>query len=115
MSSEPWYAARSIFLHNGLRAAADGPVYEERIVLIRAGSFEEATRKAEEEAKAYEKPGIEYLDYVMLYHLFEESVGDGAEVFSLMRSSDLGPEDYIDRFFDDGGERGLPYEDFAEE
>jgi hypothetical protein len=32
-------------------------------------------------------------------------VGDGAEVFSLMRRSTLAPRDYIDWFFATGGER----------
>jgi hypothetical protein len=29
---------------------------------------------------------------------------DGAEIFSLMRDSDLAPEDYLDSFFDTGTE-----------
>ncbi|GAA1547236.1 hypothetical protein [Nocardioides humi] len=29
---------------------------------------------------------------------------DGAEVFSLMRTSDLGPDAYLDHFFDNGDE-----------
>lgn len=30
---------------------------------------------------------------------------DGAEVFSLMRDSDLEPDDYLDAFFSTGNER----------
>ena len=39
------------------------------------------------------------------YHLSVDSdVGTGAEVFSLMRDSELDPRDYVDRFFDTGTE-----------
>jgi hypothetical protein len=34
-----------------------------------------------------------------------EHPAHGAEVFSLMRDSELAPDDYIDRFFDTGQER----------
>ena len=32
------------------------------------------------------------------------TTADGAEIFSLMRDSDLDPEDYLDTFFDTGEE-----------
>jgi hypothetical protein len=38
------------------------------------------------------------------YELYDEP-GDGAEVFSLIRVSDLEPSDYVDRYFDTGTER----------
>jgi hypothetical protein len=41
-----------------------------------------------------------------VFHLtVGDTLSDGAEVFSLMRASDLEPEAYIDRFFDTGLER----------
>ena len=39
-----------------------------------------------------------------------EPLGDGAEVFSLMRDSDLTPHEYLDHFFDTGDERQGPLE-----
>lgn len=61
---------------------------------------------AEAEARAYagECPGREYLDYVDVFHLFEDQVGHGTEVFSLMRRSELSPEEYLSTFFDTGQE-----------
>ncbi|MEO6809662.1 MAG: DUF4288 domain-containing protein [Isosphaeraceae bacterium] len=105
MNDEPWYSARCLFRHIGLPAEPGMAVYEERIVLFRADSFENATRKAEDEAREYTSEEIEYLGFVELFHLFEPVVGDGSEVFSLMRTSALGSEDYITRFLDTGSER----------
>ncbi len=106
MASEPWYTARCIFRHTSSRGGTDSGVYEERIVLLRAESFEEAARKAEEEAAVYASgtAGVEYLGYLDVYHLCEDVVGDATEVFSLMRTSELGPGEYLSRFFDTGSE-----------
>jgi pentatricopeptide repeat protein len=38
-------------------------------------------------------------------YALSDDLGDGAEVFSLMRDSDLGPDDYLDAFFSTGDER----------
>jgi len=104
MSAEPWYAAKCIFRHAGLQSAAKGYVYEERVLLIRAANFDDAQRKAEAEAKRYAKGGIEYLGFMDVYHLSSESVSDSTEVYSLMRSSQLKPTDYLNQFHDTGAE-----------
>ncbi|CAN5727990.1 hypothetical protein BH23PLA1_BH23PLA1_17660 [soil metagenome] len=105
MDTEPWYSARCVFRQTGFRTGSDAAVYEERIVLLRADSFESATRKAEQEAGAYTSESVEDLGFVDVYHLCEAVVGDGSEVFSLMRTSEIGPEEYNTRFFDTGSER----------
>ena len=46
----------------------------------------------------------EHLDTAQAHALFDESK-DGAEVFSLMRTSQLAPTAYLDRFFKTGHER----------
>jgi len=104
MSAEPWYGAKCIFRHTNLPAEGGASVYEERIVLIRASSVEDALRMAEREAKVYATDGIEYLGFVDLYHLATDRVGDGTELYSLMRTSPLKPRDYLNRFYDSGGE-----------
>jgi hypothetical protein len=104
MSAEPWYAAKCIFRHTGLQSAAKGYVYEERVLLIRAVDFGDAQRKAEAEAKRYAKNGIEYLGFMDVYHLSSEAVGDSTEVYSLMRSCQLKPTDYLNQFHDTGAE-----------
>jgi hypothetical protein len=81
-------------------------------VLLRAHDFDHAVRRAEEEARGYagSLEGVEFLECLDIYHLFEDAVGEGTEVFSLMRDSELGPEEYVSRFFQTGSERSSPVE-----
>ncbi len=96
---QPWFAVRCIFrFEPGGEATA---VYEERITLWRAASFDDAIERAELEADDYiaDLDG-EYLGVSQAYHLFAgDELADGTEVFSLMRRSDLRAEDYVDRYF----------------
>ncbi|WP_446210011.1 hypothetical protein [Micromonospora sp. IBSANI012] len=96
-----WYAVRCVF-HN---AAGEPIVYEERITIWRAGSFDEAIALAEAEAVEYtDGASFTYSGLAQAFHLFDEP-GHGAEVYSLMRDSDLPPGEYLTRFFDTGDER----------
>jgi hypothetical protein len=83
-------------------------IYEERITLWRADSFDEAIAMAEEEARRYAEDDREqpftYLGLAQAYRAYE-GPRHGAEVFSLMRESDHEPDDYLDTFFDTGQER----------
>jgi hypothetical protein len=97
-SDQPWFAVRCIFRHP-LR------VYEERVTLWRAESFEDAIKLAEEEAERYAKESdLEYLGFAQAFHLFADKLEPGAEIFSLLRGSELESEEYITRFFDTGDE-----------
>ena len=97
-----WFSARTVYEHD---KPGDG-LFEERIVVLRAGGFDEALERAEVEAVAYgEAVGCVYTGYVSVFELVEETLGDGSEVFSLMRDSDLNAEEYIDRFYTTGDER----------
>ena len=101
-----WYSVRCVFAV-GWPPEAAGETYEERITLWRARSTEEAIERAEAEALEY-AAGIEegpdsYTGLAQCYRLGDEP-GDGAEVFSLMRDSNLKPDAYLDRFFDTGAE-----------
>ena len=94
-----WYGVRCIFKRRGL------PHYEERITVWRADSFEAAIERAEAEAIDYQEGSeSDYLRIAQCYELVK-SVGDGSEVFSLIRDSALDPDEYISRFFDTGTER----------
>ena len=102
-----WFAVRCVFAKGW--GADDGPsLYEERVTLWRASSVEEAVVRAEAEAAAYaaaiEEAPDTYLGLAQAYRLFDEP-GEGAEVFSLLRESELTAEDYLDTFFDTGRER----------
>jgi hypothetical protein len=102
-----WYAARCIFRHGTLKGTARRKhVYEERIVLLRAGSDNEAIKLAELDARKYagQDAGITYLHYVETYHLFAASIRSGAEVFSLLRSSNRSAAGFLSRYYDDGSE-----------
>lgn len=96
-----WYAVRCVF-------EAQRGVFEERITLWRADSFERAIQRAEDEAREYAATITDsedaYLGFAQAYRVYD-TPGDGAEVFSLMRTSRRTPESYLDHFFDTGKER----------
>ena len=101
-----WYSVRCVF---GSDAESDDETtYEERITLWHASSAHEAIERAEAEAIAYaasiDELEVHYLGLAQCFHLFDDPA-DGAEVFSLMRDSDLEPDDYLDTYFDSGTER----------
>jgi hypothetical protein len=52
----------------------------------------------------------EYLELAQAFRLFD-APANGAEVFSLMRSSPLESDEYLDAFFDTGSERAQVLED----
>ncbi|WP_410613949.1 hypothetical protein [Amycolatopsis sp. lyj-109] len=96
-AASSWYAVRCIFRWTG--------PYEERITLWHAADLDAATALAEAEAEAYAKTtGVTYLGLAQAYEIGEEQPGPGSEVFSLLRTSALPPPEYLDRFFDTGGE-----------
>ncbi len=104
MPSGPWYAARCVFRYADLRVRGRA-VYEERIVLLRAAGFRQALRRAEAEARRYAHDSkAEYVGFAEVFQLDAAEVGDGTEVFSLMRHSRLTPDRYVARFFDTGAE-----------
>jgi hypothetical protein len=93
-----WFGVRCIF-HD-----PEG-TYEERITLWRADTFDEAVAMAEQEAVEYAADvGSQFLGFAQAY-VMPDAPGPGAEVFSLLRDSDLEPDEYLDAFFDTGCER----------
>jgi hypothetical protein len=98
-----WYGVRCVFRWSH----EDERVYEENVTVWRAASFEEAIAKTETEALDYAATcDGQYLDFAQAYFIGDqESITEGSEVFSLMRNSDLDPDDYVTRYFDTGDER----------
>jgi hypothetical protein len=96
-----WYSVRCVF-----RSVSDaGSIYEERLTLWQAGNLDQAIALAEEEAAVYaQKESLEHLGLAQAFEL-AGAPSTGVEVFSLMRESDLDPDDYLDQFFDTGRER----------
>lgn len=97
-----WFGVRCVFAWSGW----EGRPFEERITLWRARSLDHAIELAEREAEEYAKTnGLERLRLSQAYAIGEEDgIGSGTEVFSLLRDSDLAPEQYISTFFATGGE-----------
>lgn len=107
MTSElGWYSVRCVFGSDG--ESEDETTYEERITLWHATSADEAIERAEAEAIAYadsiDEAEVHYLGLAQCFHLFDDPA-DGAEIFSLMRDSELEPDEYLDTYFDSGTER----------
>lgn len=104
--SSGWVSVRCI-LHTERQGSR---FYEERITLWQASSMAEAVERAETEAHEYARDTSSegdttiYAGLAQAYLLFDD-LEDGAEVYSLVRRSDLAPEDYLDTFFDTGAER----------
>lgn len=92
-----WFGVRTVF-------EITSGVYEERVTIHRAASFEDAIDAAESLAHEY----AEILDCLdtglrQAYWMADE-LEDGAEVFSLIRRSGLTSGEYVDRFFSTGDE-----------
>jgi len=104
---EPWYAVRCVF------AFGDDALirYEERVTLWHADSFQAAVEMAKHDAAEYaEVLDAEYVGLAQAYHLAipDRPPESGDEVFSLMRRSTLGVDDYVSQFFDTGDEHQRP-------
>lgn len=80
-------------------------LYEERITIWRAASFEQAVELAERDAREYAVENAEYIGLSQVFHVFPNRLASGAEVFSLLRESNYSPRNYLDRYFDTGDER----------
>lgn len=96
-----WFSVRHVL--------KNGSSYEERITTWEAEDFEAASTLARAEAEDYATllhDGI-VLDLVQAYAL-AEAPGHRAEVFSLIRQSDLPPDEYLTTFFDTGSEFDRP-------
>ena len=95
----PWYGVKTLYRTraHGLPKSTDSAydraatLVEERVVLFKARSFQEAIRAAEREARAYargdrvnpygQRVTMQYLGACDAFHLFYPPV-DGAEVYS---------------------------------
>ena len=94
---EPWFSVRCILKLED--------TYEERITLWLADGFDTAIALGEADAREHAAiVGMEYLGHAQAFHLSEADLQPGVEVFSLIRQSDLAPDEYLSAFFDTGGE-----------
>ena len=116
MDSSGWVAVRCTFRSRREDGEADA-VFEERLTLWREADVGRAIERAEPEAEAYAAQTTWPPDRVTEYlgtaqaHVLVDEPADGAEVFSLMRISQLAPTAYLDRSFTTGQERTGPVEE----
>lgn len=86
-NTEPWYGVKTLFHEPSLH-------YEER---IRAANFEDAQKKATREAREYIK-SLERLEFVAtidIFHVFDERLENGSEIYPQITESQLKPEEYL--------------------
>ena len=95
---EPWFAVKCLFSHPNRANESDGNLYEERITIWHASTFEEAFALAEAEAREYASDDCVFIRATDSFHLFDESVGQGSEVWSVMRGSHMDAELYAKTF-----------------
>jgi ankyrin repeat protein len=103
----PIYTVRTLIKWEKRSDQSKSYLYEERITAWNALSHVDAIKEAEKEVNEYAGDDSEALNLFQAYWLDDdiELVTQGAEVFSLLRESDLEPADYINAFFDTGEER----------
>jgi hypothetical protein len=101
------YAVRCIFEAPVESINTKRFLYEERITIWRALNIDDAIDRAEEEANSYcrKNVGFRFSGLSQAFWMFQSLDGNGVEVFSLLRESDLEMDEYLDRFFSTGDER----------
>jgi hypothetical protein len=96
-----WFSAKCVYQHKGQKTGRR-QMYEERMILIRAESFESARIKVEKESKEYlaEFESIKLVEILEIYELdCDKKIGDLQELFSSMYSSNLKPNGFLRKFF----------------
>lgn len=102
----PSYSVKCHFEWPAGEAKTHAHLYEERITLWRAETMDEAIESAEREAVEYAREnGFTFIDLSQAFWMFSDLEGDGVELFSLLRESDLDPSAYLDAFHATGCER----------
>lgn len=107
MAAKEWYGARTIYRLDRYTSEYDSTfLYEERIVVTKATSFDNAIAQAEKKTANYAAESeITYLGFVNVFKIVDDSITNNTEIYSLVRESKLLSIDYLDRFFDTGSER----------
>jgi hypothetical protein len=78
----------------------DRGVFEERIVLVWAASYEEACAKVHAEADWYRvsHPELEMLDCTVVHCTQTQEIGEGTEVWSIRRETRMDAEEYARQY-----------------
>jgi hypothetical protein len=73
MNKTEWYGARTVYRHLSKDETLKPSLYEERVIIVKAISFDDAIIQAEKEANEYACEGsdVKYLGYVNVFKLFK--------------------------------------------
>lgn len=101
MPSQPWYSVRSVFRTDRVEKGKRTRLFEERVVIFRAASEQEALAKGEAEARRYAEVDVprKKLDHLVAFCLWEERLREGEEVWSCLRKSEGSDEEFLDRVY----------------
>jgi len=91
-----WFSVRCVF------EIGEG-MYEERITIWQAMTADHAIELAEVDAEEYAEGIGLYLGLAQSFEMYTEPT-QGAEIFSLIRTSGLDQDEYLARFFSTGSE-----------
>lgn len=102
MKDQSWYGVRSIIRSDRTVDGKPCRTFEERIVLFRAATFEEALAKGETEAKQYtaDWPNQKALDHLVAFHIHNDELREGVEVWSCIRGLDMTDEEFVRKFYE---------------
>ena len=101
--NENWYCVRGLF-HWRFKESGDTALFEERAILTRAISFDDAIDKAEIEALDYcsvdsdSNVFIESMHRFSAHEILEKELKNGVELFSKRVQMQISPDQYINRF-----------------
>ncbi|NBR85838.1 MAG: DUF4288 domain-containing protein [Verrucomicrobia bacterium] len=98
-----WYSVRRVFRSDRAEDSQSRRSFEERVVLLRAVSFEDALAKGEVEAKRYipDSPRYHTLDHLAAYYIHsDESLRDGDEVWSCVRDLNVTDDQFLKKVFE---------------
>ena len=94
-----WYAVKCLFYHPTRKKDTEAFLYEERIKLWQANSYDEAYKKAEIEAEIYaSEANAVFVTPTDSFMLFDKVLNEGVEVYSIMRGSNLNEKTYRNTF-----------------
>ena len=102
MSDQAWYSVRSTFRSDLTEDGKPRRAFEERVVLFRATSFEEALAKGELDARRYalDSPHCVLLDHIVAFHIHDDDLRDGDEVWSCIRDLAIDDKEYLRRVYE---------------
>ena len=101
MAKQAWFSVRSIFRSDLTEDGKPRRCFEERVVLFRASSSDEAIAKGEAEAKRYAEawPHPKIIDRIVAFSIQDEELQEGDEVWSCVRDLDISDEEFLHRIY----------------